>query len=79
MIGGRRWDRLPGHELAGLGPGLDPPAGPALGVGLKRAHLVGTATLHGRPVWKVAFFDPQIQAWFTIWVDGRPRVPWSCG
>ena len=33
------------------------------------AHLLGSTTLRGRPVWEIAFFDPTIPAWFTIWVD----------
>jgi hypothetical protein len=34
------------------------------------AHLLGTVTYHGRPAWKVSFFDLSGgPAWFTILVD----------
>ena len=68
MIGDRRWDRLPGHDWQVSEQ--DPIRQPVpLWEAVANARVVGTATLHGRPVWKVAFFDPQIPAWFTIWVD----------
>ena len=68
VIGGRRWDRLPGHGWQSSQQ--DPIRQPVpLWESVSNAHLVGTETRHGRPAWKVAFFDPQIRAWFTIWVD----------
>ena len=68
VIGARRWDRLPGHDWQASHQ--DPIRQPVpLWESISNAHLVGTETLRGRPVWKVAFFDPQIPAWFTIWVD----------
>lgn len=68
VIGGRRWDRLPGHGWQASQQ--DPIRTPVpLWEQVANAHVVGTGTLRGRPVWKITFFDPQIQAWFTIWVD----------
>ena len=68
VIGNRRWDRLPGHEWQFSEQDSLPQPIP-LWEAVANARILGTATLHGRPVWKVAFFDPQIHAWFTIWVD----------
>ena len=68
VIGARRWDRLPGG--AWQASELDPLRQPApLWQAVSNAHLLGSATLRGRPVWEIGFFDPQIHAWFTIRVD----------
>jgi hypothetical protein len=68
VIGARRWDKLPGHDWQASQQ--DPIRQPIpLWEAVSNARLLGTTTLRGRPVWKVAFFDPQIHAWFTIWVD----------
>jgi hypothetical protein len=68
VIGSRRWDRLPGHGWQASQQ--DPIRTPVpVWEAVSNARLLGAATIRGRPVWKIAFFDPQIQAWFTIWVD----------
>jgi hypothetical protein len=68
VIGPRRWDRLPGQGWQASSQ--DPIRTPVpLWESVSDAHLLGTTTLRGRPVWKISFFDPQIQAWFTVWVD----------
>jgi hypothetical protein len=68
VIGARRWDKLPGH--AWQGSEQDPIRQPIpLWEAVSNAHLLGSGTVLGRPVWEVSFFDPQIPAWFTIWVD----------
>lgn len=67
-IGSRRWDRLPGQGWQGSEQ--DPIRQPIpLWEAVSNAHLLASAVLRGRPVWEISFFDPQIQAWFTIWVD----------
>jgi len=33
------------------------------------AHLLGTVSVHGRPAWKVSFFDPKTPGWYTILID----------
>jgi hypothetical protein len=68
VIGARRWDKLPGHGWQASQQDPIPTPVP-LWEAVSNARLLGTATVHGRPVWKLAFFDPQIKAWFTIWVD----------
>jgi hypothetical protein len=68
VIGGRRWDKLPGHGWQGSEQ--DPIRQPIpLWEAVSNAHLLGSAMVRGRPVLELSFFDPQIQAWFTIWVD----------
>jgi hypothetical protein len=68
VIGARRWDKLPGHTWQGSEQ--DPIRQPIpLWVAVSNAHLLGSAVLHRRRVWEVSFFDPQIHAWFTLWVD----------
>jgi hypothetical protein len=67
-IGARRWDKLPGQ--AWQASAQDPIRQPIpLWEAVSNAHLIGSGTLRGRPVWQLSFFDPQIHAWFTIWVD----------
>jgi len=67
-IGSRRWDKLPGHhwEASEQDPITEPVP---LWESVANAHLLGSGTLRGHAVWKVSFFDPQLPAWFTIWVD----------
>jgi hypothetical protein len=68
VIGARRWDKLPGHGWQASQQDPIPTPVP-LWESVSNARLLGTATVRGRPTWKLAFFDPQIKAWFTIWVD----------
>jgi hypothetical protein len=67
-IGTHRWDRLPGQRWQASEQ--DPIRQPVpLWQSVSNAHLLGTSTLHGRPVVEASFFDPQIHAWFTIEVE----------
>ncbi|HST25645.1 MAG TPA: hypothetical protein VLJ76_06615 [Gaiellaceae bacterium] len=67
-IGSRRWDKVVGGGWQESQQ--DPIRQPIpLWVSATDAHLLGSATLSGRPVWKVSFFDPQLPAWFTLWVE----------
>jgi hypothetical protein len=70
VIGDRRWDRLPGHgwQASSQSPIREPVP---LWEAVTNAHVLGTPTVRGRPTWEISFFDPQIQAWFTMWVDRR--------
>jgi hypothetical protein len=68
VIGARRWDKLPGQRWQASQQ--DPIRTPVpLWEQVANAHVLRTATLRGHPVWVISFFDPQIRAWFTIWVD----------
>lgn len=67
-IGDRRWDKLPGQRWQPSQQ--DPITEPIpLWESVTDAHLLGSETLRGHAVWEVSFFDAQIPAWFTIWVD----------
>jgi len=67
-IGGRRWDKVVGGGWQESQQ--DPIRQPIpLWESVSNAHLLGSATLRGRPVWEISFFDPSIPAWFTIWVE----------
>jgi hypothetical protein len=67
-IGTRRWDRLPGRRWQESEQ--DPIRQPVpLWESVANAHLLGTASVHGRRVVRASFFDPQLHAWFTIEVD----------
>jgi len=67
-IGSRRWDKLPGQhwEASEQDPITEPIP---LWKSVSNAHLLHSGTLRGHAVWKVSFFDAQLPAWFTIWVD----------
>jgi hypothetical protein len=42
---------------------------PTWGKPTVNAHVLGTATVAGRPVWVVSFVNPSVPAWFTAWID----------
>lgn len=72
VIGGTRWDKLPGGrwERSSTEPlkqpepfwGLDPRT---------NARLLGTGTVGGHRVELVSFYDPHLPAWFVLSVDPR--------
>jgi hypothetical protein len=71
IIGARRWDRTPGgtHWVATDQTPLTQPV--QAWVGVVDAHLLRSVTSHGRPAWRISFFDPGTPAWFEIVVDKR--------
>jgi hypothetical protein len=68
VIGGRRWDRPPGGRWAPSEQQPIPQPVP-LWSALADAHVLGTATVRGRPAWRVSFFDPVVPAWFALTLD----------
>ncbi|MFL5841007.1 MAG: copper resistance D family protein, partial [Thermoleophilaceae bacterium] len=70
VIGRRRWDRA-SVRAAWRESSQDPVRQPVppWSSGRSLAHVLGTATMHGRPVWRVSFLDRSTPAWFTIFVD----------
>ncbi|HEY7398066.1 MAG TPA: hypothetical protein VH538_07180 [Gaiellaceae bacterium] len=69
VIGDRRWDRAPGGrwiESEQASPITQPvPTWSAV----RNAHLLGSGTVRGRPVWIVSFYDPSIPAWFKVAIE----------
>jgi hypothetical protein len=70
IIGARRWDKARGGTkwVESAQFPLHQPV--PFWQSQRDAHLLGTVSYHGRPAWKVSFFDPNGgPAWFTIIVD----------
>jgi hypothetical protein len=72
IIGSRRWDRSkPAAKwVASPSTVLKVPA-PTWNSGVTNARVLGSATVHGHPVWLVSFATPSVPAWFTAWIDKR--------
>jgi len=72
IIGGTRWDRLPGGkwERSEQEPLTQPE--PFWGADpVRNARLLGTGRLGGRSVWLASFYDPKLPAWFELSIDQR--------
>ena len=70
VIGGTRWDRLPGGrwEKSATEPLKQPE--PFWGSDRRtNARLLGGGTVGGRPVKLASFYDPVIPAWFELSID----------
>jgi hypothetical protein len=68
VIGAKRWDRNPGGKW--VPSAQDPIRQPVpFWLAVADAHLLGSETLRGSAVWHVSFFDPQIRAWFELWIE----------
>jgi hypothetical protein len=77
IVGTHRWDRAKGGPWirSTQDPALDQPS-PYWRLALD-ARVIGSATVSGRPVYVVSFFDPASPAWFTAEIDkqnGRTLV-----
>jgi hypothetical protein len=69
IIGDRRWDR-PSGSNSWIGAAQSPVQQPQpFWVSAVDAHLLGSVSLHGRPAWKVSFFDPKTPGWYTLLID----------
>src|SRR4029077_2573054 len=72
IIGGTRWDKLPGGKWkrSQREPIRQPE--PFWGPDPRtNAHLLGTGTVDGRPVRIVSFYDPHLPAWFVLSLEPR--------
>ncbi|MCW2975128.1 MAG: hypothetical protein JWM06_409, partial [Actinomycetia bacterium] len=69
VVGDTRWDKGPGakHWVSSPQTRLTQPK-PGW-VKVTDAHVLGSATVRGRPVWRVSFYDPGTPGWFTVLVD----------
>jgi hypothetical protein len=69
IVGARRWDRETASSRWVESP-QSPVTQPFPAWQLATdAHVVGTASVDGRPAMRITFFDPGIPAWFEILVD----------
>ena len=71
IIGGRRWDRAPFSKRWVASPQTPVKQPVPFWAAVSDAHLLGTTTVHGQPVWRISFFDPRTPAWFTATVDRK--------
>ena len=70
IIGTHRWDRQKGGrwiETSALRLHQPEP----FWVSATNAHVVDSATVQGRPVWRVSFFDPRTPGWFLAAIDKK--------
>jgi hypothetical protein len=70
IIGDKAWNQLP-HTKRWIESAQLPVQQPVpFWQSAADAHVLGTVSYHGRPAWKVSFFDLEGgPAWFTILVD----------
>jgi hypothetical protein len=69
VVGDTRWDKGPGAKRW-VSSSQTPLTQPRPGwVKVTDAHVLGSTTVRGRPVWRVSFFDPGTPGWFTVLVD----------
>jgi hypothetical protein len=71
IIGKRRWDRSPGAArwVASEQTPLSQPI--PTWVEAVDAHVIGTGTVRGHPVWRISFFDPGTPGWFEIALERK--------
>jgi hypothetical protein len=70
IIGDKRWDKLTpaGKWVESAQTALITQPVP-FWLASTNAHLLGSSTLDGRPVWLVSFYDPSTPAWFVATLD----------
>jgi hypothetical protein len=72
IIGGTRWDRLPGGKWERSQKERIRQPEPFWGPDRRtNAHLLGTGTVDGRPVRIASFYDPHLPAWFVLSIEPR--------
>jgi hypothetical protein len=70
IVGTRRWDRQKGGDwVQSSALRLHQPV--PFWVQVANAHVLGDATMRGRDVWRVSFFDPRTPGWFVAAIDKR--------
>lgn len=70
VIGDRRWDKLtPGGRWVESAQTAQITQPVPFWSSATNAHVVGSGTVGGRPVWIVSFYDPSTPAWFVATFD----------
>jgi hypothetical protein len=68
IVGRHRWDRQPGGAWV-KSSALELHQPDPFWVKATNARIVGSATMRGRAVWRVSFFDPRTPGWFIVAID----------
>jgi len=71
IIAGKRWDRPPGGRWLESVQSSQITQPVPFWTSFRNAHVVGSGTVAGPPVWLVSFFDPGTPAWFQVALDKR--------
>jgi hypothetical protein len=73
IIGEARWDKAAGGtwQKSVQEPPLQQPV--PFWSSYTNAHVLGSGTFAGRPVWRISFFDPVSLAWFEIALEKQTR------
>jgi hypothetical protein len=71
VVGNRRWDRSPTSKRWVRSPQSPLTQPVPAWARVADAHVLGTAIVNGRSVWRVSFFDPGTPAWFTAAIDRK--------
>jgi hypothetical protein len=69
IIGDRRWDKPAGESAWQESPQAPVQQPQPFWVSATDARILGTVSVHGRPAWRISFYDPGTPGWFTILVD----------
>ena len=69
VVGGTRWDKGPGAKRWVSSPQTRLTQPVPGWVKVTDAHVLGSTTVHGRPAWRVSFYDPGTPGWYTVLVD----------
>lgn len=69
IIGDRRWDRFSAHGTWTESPALPVTQPRPFWQRYTDAHVLGSGSVRGRPVWIVSFYDPGTPGWFEISIE----------
>jgi hypothetical protein len=69
IIGTLGWQRFPGQPWSKAQQRTPVHQPIPLWVSAVDAHVIGEVTDHGRPAWRITFFDPKTPGWFTADID----------
>lgn len=70
IVGPRRWDKPPGRASKWVESPQSQLTQPIPGwVSVKDAHVIGRATVDGKPATLVTFYDPGTPGWFELTID----------
>ncbi len=71
IVGLRRWDRPSEGGAWESSAALRLHQPQPFWVSATDAHVLGSGSFGGRPVWRISFYDPRTPAWFLVSIDKR--------